>query len=709
MSRAARVAAAAGLVLAGACTAFHAQPLPAPVSRVKSATGVFRAGVARMDITPPPGVGLAGSGPEGRTSRGYRTRLYVNVLALEDASGERLVLAVADLIFVSSNLHRLVAERLHQRYGIGADRLILSATHTHSGPGHFSAERQYNVSATRQGGYDPRMVDFLVERIARAATLALEDLKPARAASGRVLIGGATRNRSFEAHCENPEESPSRECLTRPPDAVDSALFMLRVDRWDAATGVSTPLGSFSTFALHGTAIHSLNTLLDGDLQGRIVRRMEAHTDPGGPSGRVVHLLANGAEGDVMPAMDRQGCDLPRIGMAAPASAPRGTGGRVDFVEPSPGTVERCLGDALERIDRIVRLVSDSAIALYARVATSLSDQVPIRRAFTTVWLPGEDSLCGGAAVGSSTAAGADGLETRMRGWRWLVWPLIKVGIEEGGAAVQPGEGCHAPKRVLLGKLQTDLVVGEHGFPEFAQVTVVRIGEALLAALPGEVTTTAWRRMRAGLAENSADPALKQIALIGLANGYLQYVTTAEEYRWQAYEGGSVLYGPGMARFLQRRLIELAATLPKPAEGPSPAARVAPITAYPGPPSEILSFPKRLPELVPTGPISLRCRDDLLTAEWRDLSPGQVLASSTPWIVIEQQAGAAGWERVAAEGDGHLELYALGDHGTGGTDWRLLWRPGTGAGRYRVVRPGETVATARISAEVWCGRGKESP
>src|ERR1044071_8356094 len=107
-----------------------------PLPRPAAAPGL-EAGLARVDITPPPGVGLAGNGPEGRAARGYRAVLYARVLVLADGGGNRLAIVVADLPLSSVLLHRRVAELTRRTDGIGADRLVIAATHTPAGPRPF--------------------------------------------------------------------------------------------------------------------------------------------------------------------------------------------------------------------------------------------------------------------------------------------------------------------------------------------------------------------------------------------------------------------------------------------------------------------------------------------------------------------------------------------------------------------------------------------
>ncbi len=682
-------------VLATSCAPWHEELLPAPVSPDRAGTGELLAGMARVDITPPPGVGLAGSGPEGRRSTGYRTRLNVGALVLQDPTGERIALVVADLPHISANLHRLAASQLARSHGIGADRLILSATHTHSGPGHFYGERQYNASSSRVPGYDPRMTELLVDRIVLAVATAAGSLRRAAIKWGTTPIPGAVTNRSVEAYCRNAKAEPAvcKPGAYEPKLAVDNTLFMLRVDALDSTTGPQ-PLGSYSVFAMHPTAIPSLNTLLDGDLFGRIVSRM-SHERAG------VHILANGAQGDVAPDIGmRKPCDLPRIGVSDRIPMPRGPGEAVDFVEPPRRMVEECLRGELAGADSLADGVAAKATWLYDTLGHSMIRHIPIRRAFLSAWLPGRDSLCVTPEAGSATAAGAEGLETRIRGWRWLFWPLFRLAIEEGGSAVdRKARGCQAPKRILLGEVQAAVIVGEHGLPHVAQLSVVRLGPLLLAAVPAELTTTAGARVRSAM--RAAVPAIggdsTETVLVGLANGFLQYVTTEEEYGEQAYEGGSNLYGPGMQRFLGRRLAELAAAVAT--DAPSPPAEVPPIVAYPGKPSEILPEPHPGPPPEAAAPVDLRCEGGHLTGTWLDLGPRNLFPRNEPWLAIQRHDPDSGWVDVAEDGDGELEIHALGSRGKHGFAWRAVWRRSADGARFRLARLGPT---PRVSNDAQC-------
>lgn len=708
-------------LLAAGC-GWHQQPLPAPLSPEPVArTGGLRAGFGRADVTPPPGAGLAGNGPEGLVSTGWRHRLHARALALEDARGERLALVVIDLPTTSTNLHRLAAERLQTEVGVGADRLIVSATHTHAGPGHFYAERQYNDNAARLPGYDPAVADLLVDGIVTAVRQAFRELAPARAAWGVQRVKGFNRNRSLRAYCRNPAavrvDCPSDSTAGRPRSeaewaaaaaamgldtaAVDDAWVLLRVDR-DTGNGYR-PAGAYSVFAVHGTATPSVTTLLDGDLHAVVERRLErlidaANGEPAGFTPRATHLFANGNEGDMSPNRDlaTTQCPLPRL-RPSPFAGPRTAPAPWIWEAAHPDTVARCLGAARRFIDSVGTVMGDSAYAHFLRLGPGLRDDLTIARAFASVWLPGRAGLCSRAVVGSSTAAGAADVPTRVAGWKVL--GLVPIGFEQGGSARRdPPRGCQAEKRTLLGPLQPVVISGEHGFAEVAQLTVARVGDQLLGAVPVEATVTVGRRFREAVlagADSAGRLGLRAV-VVGHANGFLQYITTRAEYAEQAYEGGSTLYGPGSAEGFAAELRALGAALAA-AHPQSPPAVVGPITAYPGAPKSILPRAGPRPPRDALGSSRATCtRDGWLRIEWFDDPPAWLRPGLGQVLAIEREQGGA-WRPFAWDDQPDVVVEALGSAARGAHRWQAtVARPTAGLTlRLRLpARPGRPEHTS---------------
>ncbi len=706
-------------LLAAGC-GFNERPLPAPLSgdlsscpqetvaqSPRSGQGL-RAGFGKVDITPPPGVSLSGNGPEGKEARGYRLRLYARVIVLEDGAGERLAFIVADLPHVSLVLHRLVAARIVCATGIGADRLIFSATHTHAAPGNFYAAKQYNRAGSVLPGYDSAGTEFLVSRIAEAATGAAALLRPARLAWSVTPVWGHTRNRSYDAYLRN---RPAPVPVFPPPDgldpvqrAVNPGWTMIRIDTL-APDGSTRPAAAFSVFAIHGTGNASENDLLDGDIHALVERSLERAIDSVNDTSlapsfrsRAVHLFANGTEGDVSPDWPANArCDPPTLRPAPRSGGPRSPQ-RWAWAHPPAAHVGACLAAARTYVNQVGDALGDSARAIFTKLEGKGSDAIHIARAFNTLHLKHDaDSLgvCDKPAVGTSTAGGADDGITRFAGWRLL--GLVEIGLEEGGRAVDPNpKGCQREKNLMLTAL-----LGPHDLPEVAQIMVVRIGDLLLGVLPAEVTTEAGAQMRRAMRHAAGADSPKEVALLGLANGFIQYVATDQEYSAQSYEGGSTLYGPRSAAMFASALRDLTAQL-KANSWSSPPARVDRVMMYPGPSANI--FPHR-PKGQVHPPVSRKpkasCTGDTLVVTWRDLRPGAFQVADGP--LLEIQDSAPEWTHVAWDDDRYVEVRAIRNHGEE-ADWEMRWAVPK-AGTFRVMLPSRADRTIPDSSNTRpCGR-----
>jgi neutral ceramidase len=616
-------------------------------------------------------------------------------MVLEDSAGERLALVVADLGMLSPILHRGTAQRVLRETGIGADRLIISVTHTHSGPGNYYEALQYNSQITPLPGYDSAMVVFLVDGLASAVENAFRNMGPAVAAWGRKKVTGLTRNRSLEAYLQNPG---ARDRLAgidddrRPYEAVDDTMRMLRVDRCDAHWTNCKPKGAFTIFAVHGTGYPPVNDLVDGDVHALVERGLEREIEKANPDlghafrSQAFHLFANGTEGDVSPAFPEESRCAPHLRFRAGRrpSGPR-TPEPPEKWRLAVSTRRECLDAARRSVDAIGDALAEKAEELFREIGQSghLSGGLTLQRSFKTLSLKGPAApalLCPEPRSGTANFGGAEDGRTRI--YKWSVLGLIPTNIEEGGRAIdRNAQGCHGAKRIGLGAFQ-GLVVGEHGLPEVAQLTVARVGSVLLAAVPAEVTTEAGARMKRAIRERGPT-AIEDAGIIGLANGYLQYITTAEEYGQQHYEGGSTLYGPNSAAVVTAELAELAEKL---AMG-TPTAEVAPITAYPGELRSYFPAPTRGPEpgRISRRIMSLICRGNRLVARWIDLYPGRFLPHEGQVLEVQRKA-ASGWSTAAWDDERGMEVRAVEGLGGRGHLWEVTWVPDSlPSGLYRVL------------------------
>lgn len=655
------------VIMVLACGPAKEIALPTPAPHRAVAGDHLRAGIGRADITPPPGLGLGGNGPEGRRARGWRTRLYARALVLQDARGERLALVVADLAHISALLQRRVADRLPAELGISADNLLLSATHTHSGPGHFYEATEFNLNGSSVVGYDEKLTNFLADQIVASIKQAAGNPKLARVAWGQRAIWGLTRNRSYEAFRRN---TPKWDLETPPPGldpvyaAVNPIWTMLRVDLAIDESGTAyRPAGAYSVFAIHGTGNSSVTELYDADIHGIVERGLESHINAkyGTPLGEAVHLMANGAEGDVSPDWPTDSrCPLAEL---EPVARPEGPGTPTvwDWRMPTPAAQSACITSAR----RFIRDIGDSltldAISLFETLGASLSDQVNLAVGFTTLALRDSATqlgICRDPAVGTSTAAGAEDGRTRFAGWKFL--GVLGIGLEEGGKAIAADpRSCQGYKRTDLVKLSK-----KRGLPEFAQITVVRVGQMYLTGIPVEPTT-----MAAAQIQRSVGSALgldwvqarRLVTVVGLTNGFLQYLTTREEYSAQTYEGGSTIYGPGEAEMFVRELGRLADSLHR-AGGVGLANRVDPIAGRPGDDRKLWpssSGPERWPK---PDPRWITCSRDSAIGQWIGPKPEQLQLAGNPQVALEQET-PNGWELVTRDDDPAVEVWAIRKEG----------------------------------------------
>jgi len=660
----------------------------------------LEAGFARVDITPPPGVGIAGAGTESPKAEGYRLRLYARALVLADNAGNRLAIVVADLPLSSALLHRRVAAQTARTDGIGVDRLVVAATHTHSGPGHFFEASAYNDQASQVVGYDSLMLDSLATRLARAVHAAVANLRRARVAWQSRPIWGYTRIRSVPAMLRNIPLPTARQDaptgLLPEYRLVDPDLTMLRVDWVDSADHHHHwPAGAFSIFAMHPTGNATTNALLDPDIHGIVERRLERHIDSLNRLGdtafvpHAFHLFAQGNGGDVSPAWPPQSrCARPTLVLVPALDGPF-TRSVSHWRPPTPRHVAACEHAAREAVAWIGQAVGDSAIALFDTLGHTLMDSVELARAFVTLSL--RDSarvlgICAEPAVGMSAFAGADDFHSRVEGLR--LFGVFPLGLEQGSTNPD-APGCQAQKRKFFDGWFGDgpnraFVSG--GLPSYAQISVLQIGDRLIGTLPAEPTTMAARRMRQQMMD-SAPGGVKYALIMGLTNGYMEYVATAEEYTAQYYEGGSTLYGPGEAAMFGRTLAHLAANVTK---GDSlPPSHAMRIVAQVGHQHTILR--RRRPEGVPRDTIDSqpRCSGDTVYAR---VGLGDV----GDWVVttdslsrrprVEVVRDDAALSVVSRDDDPQLELRFV-EKRDGRASWQLRWS-GAHGGRYRVRIPG---------------------
>jgi hypothetical protein len=385
-----------------------------------------------------------------------------------------------------------------------------------------------------------------------------------------------------------------------------------------------------------------------------------------------MHLVANGTEGDVSPNWPAQArCRPPTLKPAFQSGGPH-TPGLWTWRPSPPAGIQGCLSASHAYLQAAGAALGRQAIALFRSLSSSLSGDLTLALAFRTVALRSEAvalGICDEPMIGTATAAGAADGPTRFRGFKFL--GLIPVGLEEGGHGAKSNpSGCQAEKNTWLSGL-----VKDHGFPEFGQFSVIRIGDRYLGTVPAEVTTTAGARFAKAIGDSLGlgAEARTRVVIASHVLGFLQYVTTPEEYTAQHYEGGSTLFGPREAVAFAGILGGLAAGL-RDARGASPTSPIGSLIAYPGK-KKGLQKGDSVTGMVVRRVTSMTVRGDTVVGEWLDVAPRFMPLRQGPVIALVGTDGSVVRDTVWDD-DQALEIRVLNRKRGDLRRWQFRWRPG---------------------------------
>lgn len=506
-------------------------------SKIKpEVTASLLAGVAIRDITPPPGMPKAGYSTMGSIGDGFRTRLKARAFYLQDKEGDAAAIIQLDLTAGSLLLQHAVAERLAKTTPIDAGNLILTATHTHSGPGNYFSNNFYNKHTSNIKWLEPNYFEFLVHELTTAVETAYKERKPAKISSGRRDVWGYNRNRSIKAWQRNKVEPASNdETLPLINRAVNPALYMVRIDVKNDQ-GDFVPLGAISSFSVHAVALPAPETLFNGDIFAYMQRDLEWNIQSTyQPQWPVAHGIATGTQGDMNPHLPWSGDKL--FGHVV-----------------SNWRETRKLGQG----------VADEAWELFQALGADLSDDLDLKMASRELNISEENTIgnveiCQEPAVGNALSSGAQERRTPFV----AALPFLKAG-SWGARQVWPDENrCQGNKRILgFGTFQP-LVEPTESFPDKVLFMLLQLGDFAMVPLPFEISTMAGAEIATGVqsAYQQQGKTLQHIMVTSNANGYLGYSVTSAEFQQQEYEGGHTLYGKNSTPYLAAQMNALAVDL----------------------------------------------------------------------------------------------------------------------------------------------------
>lgn len=252
--------------------------------------GDFRVGAAQVDITPKNGTPLGGY-YKFRGSEGVLDPLYAKTMVFEK-DGTHAVIVVLDL---SGTVRPLVAEMrkvIQEQCGIEGDHVLISGTHTHSGPQQPRGSLMDDITKVNSPA-GVSYISALPGLVAQSVKEAKAKLTPAKASVAVGKEEGISFNRRVlregvkEAIWQPQKLNPATD---KPAGPIDPDVGVVA---FHSAGADAAPLAAFLNFAMHPTSVGG-GTKISADYPGVFTRLITERHGLG-----MISVFANGCCGNI--------------------------------------------------------------------------------------------------------------------------------------------------------------------------------------------------------------------------------------------------------------------------------------------------------------------------------------------------------------------------------------------------------------------------
>jgi hypothetical protein len=260
-----------------------------------AAEKVFRAGAHAIDITPTNFPVIVNAMFTERTATQAHDPLHVRCLVLNDGTN-RIAIAVVDTCMMSRDLIDEAKELARRKTGIPTDRMLVSATHTHSAPSAMGC-----LGSRADTNYARYLPGKIAEGIARAAS----NLAPAKIGWTVVQDSEHTHNRrwirrpdrlltdpfgaqNIRAHMHPGHESPD---VIGPSGPVDPDLSIVSIQ-----SRAGRPIALLANYSMH----YYDSPLLSADYYGRFASKIARLLKADEREPAFVGIMSQGTSGDLM-------------------------------------------------------------------------------------------------------------------------------------------------------------------------------------------------------------------------------------------------------------------------------------------------------------------------------------------------------------------------------------------------------------------------
>ncbi|NGY03731.1 neutral/alkaline non-lysosomal ceramidase N-terminal domain-containing protein [Solimonas terrae] len=603
------------------------------------------------------------------------------------------------------------------------------------------------------------MVDGIVQAIRRAhANLeAHADSAPIRLSVGELL--NANRSRDPPAYAQN---SPAERAQYLDDNGyevdVDKRFLQLSLIRANGSAA-----GVINWFGVHPTAMGNHDLLISSDTKGwaglgfeRMMGTRYVPDDGTTADGadNFVAAFAQTDEGNTIPDLfvfdkDLDGNDGP--GQGVPYRFRHGTDDPYDFDQPGyalgmpkatalNGTKQ--LAQALRQFGAGSKLSGPVDYRFFYVDMTAetiddpvIADQLAYADLPTALYADDPKTTCAGAVGLSKLAGGANAPDLGAAGYVCRNDAPVPYqdalrhhynGIYNGTQSVVADLDAAPPLKVPFpGVLAFDVISPllctteaqlpdnscQDEKPPLAPATVTpapfqifRIGNLAILGVPWEVTTMAARRLRKTVLDALSPVGVDTVVIAGLANAYLDYMATREEYSAQLYEGASTYFGPWQLAAAQQESRKLALSM---AQGEPAPQGVTPDTLALGDPSPITIDGNAAFGSVVSDAQASYTQGDTVDVSFVAGYPGNDLKTMSSYLYVERQNARGGWDVVATDKDPELLFVWHGKpnlvstllHVSSSSTAEAIWKipANTPSGSYRIRHDGVSRSSANAA------------
>ena len=344
-----------------ACACFAVAALSLPDQSLWASQGDWKAGAAKVKITPEKPMWLAGYASRTKPSEGTMHDLWVKALALEAADGTRGVVVTADLLGFPKDMYERIIERVNKEHGLQRSQVMLTASHTHSGPALSGVLTDcYPLDEQQQARIDEYSAG-LADKVAAAIGEALGRMAPAALWRGQGSTDfGVNRRNNSEAEVVKLREAGKE---LKGPSDHDVPVLVVRSPE-------GKPLAIVFGYACHSTTLSGYEW--SGDYSGFTQIALEQEH----PGALAMFYAGCGADQNPLPRRTVELCE--KYGQMLAKAVNGVLSARMQPVAPKLQTAFEFVEVGLEGVATTESLQEQSktAGALYQRRAARLGELI---------------------------------------------------------------------------------------------------------------------------------------------------------------------------------------------------------------------------------------------------------------------------------------------------------------------------------------------